>query len=108
MRLTPISEQITTEIKKVEQAKKSDNLQKSRGLKSDKSEFSTGARERLSETQANADVVKTQLSAAPDIREERVEEVRKKIESGFYNSPEFIDKLADKVMNDLGFKAPGA
>jgi len=106
MRLMPISEKITTEIKKIEQARKADNLPKSKALKSDKSEFSPGARERLSETQANAEVVKAQLASEPEIREEKVEEVRKKIENGYYDSPEFLDKLTDKVMNDLGFIAP--
>jgi anti-sigma28 factor (negative regulator of flagellin synthesis) len=101
----PISESITTEIKKVEQAKKADNAQKTRALPTDKSEFSTSARERLSETQANVEVVKAQVSSQPDIRPEKVEEVRKKIESGYYNSPEFLDKLTDKVLTDFGYSA---
>jgi anti-sigma28 factor (negative regulator of flagellin synthesis) len=101
----PISETITTEVKKVEQARKTESTQKARALSADRSEFSAGARERLSETQANVDVVKAQISSQPDIRTDRVEEVRKKIESGYYNSPEFLDKLTNKVLTDLGFKA---
>jgi anti-sigma28 factor (negative regulator of flagellin synthesis) len=106
MRLMPISETISTEIKKVEQAKKVDSFNNARALPSDKSEFSSGARERLSETQANTEVVKAQIASQPEIREEKVEEIRRKIESGFYNSPEFLDKLTNKVLNDLGYKAP--
>jgi anti-sigma28 factor (negative regulator of flagellin synthesis) len=101
----PISETITTEVKKVEQSKKTESAHKGRFVPSDKSEFSAGARERLSETQANVDVVKAQVSNQPEVRADKVEEVRKKIESGYYNSPEFLDKLTDKVLNDFGYKA---
>ena len=102
MRLLPITNQITSEIKKVEHAKKVDSVQKTRGLRTtDKSEFSANA-QRLSETKANADIVNAQLVNAPDIREDKVAEVKEKIESGYYDSPEFLDKLTDKLMTDFG------
>ncbi|MBD3391999.1 MAG: hypothetical protein GF418_07995, partial [Chitinivibrionales bacterium] len=57
---------------------------------------------RLSDTKANADIVSTQIENQPEIREDKVQEVRDKIEKGFYDSPEFLDKLADKIMTDFG------
>lgn len=102
MRLVPISGQITSELKKVEQARKVDTAQKTKAVPADQSDISTGARERLSETQANANVINAQLTNEPEIREDRVAEVRKRIENGYYNSPEFLEKLTDKVINDLG------
>ncbi len=101
MRILPLSQQVTSEIRKVENAKKSDSAAKVNPTPADKSEFSAGA-QRLSSTKANADIVSAQIAGQPEIREDKVAEVRKKIESGFYNSPEFIDKLADKLIKDLG------
>ncbi len=101
MRLTPISEKITAEIRKVENARKVDTTQKTKGLRTDKSEFSSNA-QRLSDTKANADIVQAQVVGEPEIREDRVAEVKQKIESGYYDSPEFLDKLADKIIKDFG------
>jgi negative regulator of flagellin synthesis FlgM len=104
MRLTPVSEQITSELKKVEHARKVDTSAKAKNVRTDKSEFSSNA-QRLSDTKANLDIAKARLDSEPDIREEKVAEVREKIESGFYDSPEFIDKLADKIIKDFGLAA---
>jgi flagellar biosynthesis anti-sigma factor FlgM len=39
-----------------------------------------------------------------NIRADKVEEARAKIESGYFNTPEFTDKLADKLLKDFGIK----
>jgi anti-sigma28 factor (negative regulator of flagellin synthesis) len=44
------------------------------------------------------------MSAQPEIRSEKIDEVKRKIESGYYDSEEFIDKLADKLLKDFGVK----
>ena len=38
----------------------------------------------------------------PEIREDRVEAVRENVESGYYNRPETIEKVADRMI-DKGF-----
>jgi len=101
MRLDPISSKIISELKKVENARKGDKNDIKVSHKHDSSIFSSKA-QRLSETSANIDIVASQLANEPEIRIEKVEEVREKIKKGFYNSPEFIDKLAEKLLSDFG------
>jgi flagellar biosynthesis anti-sigma factor FlgM len=101
MRIESIANAMTSEIKKVESAKKTENGQKARAVTTDSSEFSAKA-QRLSETQANAEIILNQIANQPEIRQEKVNEVRQKIANGYYDTPEFMDKLADKLMVDLG------
>ena len=56
-----------------------------------------------SETKVNDGIdisAKARINAINDVREDKIEEVKKKIESGYYNTPEFIEKLADKLIDD--------
>ena len=102
MRIDPINSKIASEIKKIEKAKKFDQTHKPKASqKPDTTNFSPSA-QRLSETKANIDIVSAQLAGEPEIREDRVEEVRNKINQGYYNSPEFVDKLADKLLSFFG------
>lgn len=102
MRLESVSQNITNEIRKVDSARRNDKTDKTKSApKSDSLSFSSNA-QRLSETKANADIVASRIEIEPDVRMDKVEEVRKKIENGFYNSEEFTDKLADKLISDFG------
>jgi flagellar biosynthesis anti-sigma factor FlgM len=102
MRIDPINSKIASEINKIEKAKKFDKIDKTKAShKPDTTNFSSGA-QRLSETKANIDIVSAQLAAEPEIREDKVEEVRNKINQGYYNSPEFVDKLAEKLLTFFG------
>ncbi len=108
MRLESIANNVNNEIRKVESARRNDKVDKTKSTsKSDSLSFSSSA-QRLSETKANADIVASRIEIEPDIRADKVEEVRKKIESGFYNSEEFADKLADKLISDFGISNPEA
>ena len=40
-------------------------------------------------------------SHEPEIRMDKVQEVREKIKSGYYNSSDFADKLAEKMIKDF-------
>lgn len=53
---------------------------------------------------SEAETVKQVVSAMPDIRADKVEEARAKVESGYFNTPEFTDKLADKLLKDFGIR----
>jgi anti-sigma28 factor (negative regulator of flagellin synthesis) len=102
MRILPVSQKITSELRKVESAKKNEQASSKRMARAtDRSEFSPGAK-RLSETKANAEIVSAQLENQPDIRTEKVEEARQKVKSGYYDSPQFLDKLVDKLIVDFG------
>ena len=102
MRIDPINSTIASEINKVEKAKKEDTAQKTKApKKSDSTIFSSSAR-RLSETKAQISTVSAHLAAEPEIRQEKVDAVRSKINQGYYNSPEFVDKLADKLLSFFG------
>ncbi|HSQ42455.1 MAG TPA: flagellar biosynthesis anti-sigma factor FlgM, partial [Fibrobacteraceae bacterium] len=46
--------------------------------------------------------VTANAEAMPDVREDRVAEVKSKVESGYYNTPEFQDQLAERLLKEFG------
>lgn len=104
MRLESIQSVVSAEFKKVESSKKeaSTNKAATYARKSDKTSLSSDARQ-FSETKASANVVAARLKAEPDVRTERINEVRQKLDDGYYNSSKFADELADKLIKDFGF-----
>ncbi|MBN2036241.1 MAG: flagellar biosynthesis anti-sigma factor FlgM [Chitinispirillaceae bacterium] len=95
---------MSAELRKIESAKKAEKEPK--GIKTpsaDRSEFSANAK-RLSETKAQFQTIAASVAAQPDVRPERVAEVREKMEQGYYDSDEFIDKLADKLLAEFGIR----
>ena len=49
-----------------------------------------------------AEKVSAHIKALPDIREDRIADVKAKIQSGYYDTAEFQDKLADKRLQEFG------
>lgn len=41
------------------------------------------------------------LEELPDTRPERIEEVRRRLQEGFYDDPEVVEKVVDKVLEEL-------
>jgi flagellar biosynthesis anti-sigma factor FlgM len=106
MRINAITQPLSAELRKVESAKKAEKDSKSsRTVAADRSEFSAHAT-RLSETKAQFETIAASVAAQPDIRPERVAEVKQKIDQGYYNSSEFIDKLAEKLLVEFGITPP--
>jgi len=103
MRISAVSEAWGTEYKKVHGARKTE---KARNGKVDSSDISSNAR-RLSETKSHVETLKTQLNAIPDIRSDKVAEVIERVKDGYYNSEEFNDKLAGKILKDFGLGGTG-
>lgn len=100
MRIGSIAHNLNVEnIKKVDQERK--QAEKSSKTGRDASVISNDAR-RLSETSADANTVRATSDLQPEIRPEKVQEVREKIKNGFYDSEQFIDQLAEKIMKDFG------
>lgn len=51
---------------------------------------------------SEVDKVKPMVQAQPAVREDRVAEVKARIQSGYYNTPEFQDQLAEKLAKEFG------
>ena len=100
MRISSVSQPINAELRKIDSIRKNEKTNKSVKKVQDKTEFSSKA-QRLSETKAQVETISTSLSAYPEIRADKVAEVKAKIENGFYDSEEFIDKLTDKILDDF-------
>ncbi|OGJ96456.1 MAG: hypothetical protein A2350_04985 [Candidatus Raymondbacteria bacterium RifOxyB12_full_50_8] len=102
MRISVISSHINADaIKKIDQERKSASITTTNKANKDSSVFSDDAK-RLSASSADVGAVKAQAEAHPEIRPEKVQEAKQKIQSGFYDSEEFIDQLAEKIMRDFG------
>ena len=56
--------------------------------------------------QADASAVLSQLKNMPDVRPEKVQDAKEKVASGYFDSPEFMDRLADRLMKEFGIKGP--
>jgi anti-sigma28 factor (negative regulator of flagellin synthesis) len=106
MRITAVTQSLQSELRKVESAKKADKAaSSSKVIPADRSDISADAR-LLSSTKASADIIAASISSQADIRTDKISEVQEKIRNGYYNSPEFIDKLAVKLLAEFGIKAP--
>ncbi|MGC8765238.1 MAG: flagellar biosynthesis anti-sigma factor FlgM [Brevinematia bacterium] len=64
---------------------------------SDSAEISTEAKQRLEEEKLNSIMKNT-----PDVREDRITEVREKLSRGDYNKEEVINVVAERIMKALG------
>ncbi len=103
MRLESVQNAITTELRKVDNSKKENTSSKSSTYtrKADKASLSSDAKN-VSETKASASVVAARIQAEPEIRQDKINEIRRKLDDGFYNSSKFADQLADKLIKDFG------
>ncbi|HEX2956009.1 MAG TPA: flagellar biosynthesis anti-sigma factor FlgM [Chitinispirillaceae bacterium] len=104
MRINAVTQPMTSELQKIESVRKIERESKvSKTQPAVHSEISSDA-QKLSETKAQFETIASTVSVQPEIRADKIDEVKKKIEDGFYNSEEFIDKLADKLLKDFGVK----
>ena len=55
------------------------------------------AAHRLVDLRQAVETGRTAIEALPDIRQDRVEEARKRLHQGYYNSPEVRDKIAEQL-----------
>lgn len=105
MRIQAVSQPYNAELRKIEIAKKAEKDKTAKASSADKSEFSSGAK-RLSETKAQIQTIEASLSAQPEVRMDLITDVRDKIEKGYYNSDEFLEKLTNKMLNEFGLSEP--
>ena len=50
---------------------------------------------------ASVDAVRSQIDRTPDLREEKLAEVREKIRTGQYNDPDVVDHLAEALSKNI-------
>lgn len=61
----------------------------------------SGQAQSLSSTQGGQ-AARAHAEALPEVRENRVAEVRERIANGYYDTPEFADQLVEKLMSQFG------
>ncbi|MDG5814476.1 flagellar biosynthesis anti-sigma factor FlgM [Chitinispirillales bacterium ANBcel5] len=103
MRISAASQSLGAEFKKVEDSRKTEKQREKVKTNPDSPTISAKG-QRLSETKAQMETIAATLSSQPEVRAEKIAEVREKIENGFYDSEEFMDSFADKLLNELGVK----
>lgn len=69
-------------------------------VKSDSVSLSKKAKELSS---SSTESIARHVEALPDVRAEKVQEAKEKIASGYFNSPEFEEELASRLMKEFGF-----
>ena len=100
MRIDHVSQPYRAEFaKQIDAAKR--KTESSATAKGDSVKFSQDGK-LLSETRSAVEVTKVAVQNAPQVRPEKVAEVKERISTGYYNSPEFAERLADKLISDIG------
>ncbi len=102
MRINAVTQPFNAELRKIEASRKVEKESKTSKI-SDRSDISSGAQS-LNETKAQFETIATSLNSLPEIRNDKIAEVLSKIENGYYNSDEFLDKLAEKLIEDFETK----
>ena len=69
-------------------------------VRSDSVSLSKKAKELSS---SSTESIARHVDALPDVRAEKVQEAKEKIASGYFNSPEFEEELASRLMKEFGF-----
>ncbi len=102
MKISQIAKAYGIEVQKAAGNKKLvDKPQK--GLLSDSVQVSKEA-ENLSNTSASAKATLHRVESLPDIRWDKVNEVKDKLASGYYGTSAFNNLLADRLLKDFGFE----
>ncbi len=103
MRISGISAHIASDIiKQTDKVRKTENQNNANIVKGkDSAEFSDDSK-RLSEIKTDVNTVTTRVNLEPEIRQDRIEDVKAKIKNVYYDSDEFADKLAEKIIKDFG------
>lgn len=99
MKIDRISQIFGMDLQKVSGGGKSPEKTE-KAVRSDSVSLSKKAQELSS---SSTESIARHVEALPDVRANKVQEAKEKIASGYFNSPDFEDKLADKLMKEFGF-----
>ena len=106
MRISTVSQQTSIKMRKSKALRKPGSAQ--RGWSAEKTDiysFSSKA-EALQSAGAKAQVLAASISEIPEIRAEKIAEVRAKIENGYYNTSEFAENLARELLKEMKIDNP--
>ena len=93
------------EIRGVDGINRVDNNSKiNKVSKKNETSSSSDVAEISSEAKQMADIQKAKVAVdkSPDVRQDKIEEVKAKLESGAYDNEEVMNKVAEKIMKALG------
>ncbi|MCL2182504.1 MAG: flagellar biosynthesis anti-sigma factor FlgM [Chitinispirillia bacterium] len=102
MQINKISQAMQSELRKIDgSARKQDKEQPvAKAGVTDRSELSAdGQKQRAAKGETQ--IISSMVKAQPDERAEKIAEAKVKINSGHYNTGEFIDRLAGKLANAM-------
>lgn len=103
MRLEALQSTIVSDFRKHDSvSKKEDTKSDNIAKKFDKASLSSESKT-AGDVAATVKVLSARIAAEPDIRLDKVEQVKEKIESGYYNTEEFAENLADRLIRDFDF-----
>ena len=98
MKINQISQLYGTEIQKAsgnqKQVEKTDKPKKADSVNVSKAGQSLA-------TQASSEAATRRIESLPEVRTEKVQEVIKKMQDGFYDTKEFRSELADKLIKNF-------
>lgn len=103
MRIPAAMEPFNAEFRKVKSLEKQNRPISKSPAQVDKSEFSSDAR-RLSNIKSQAEAAAAHAIKSPEIRFDKVELAKQRVETGYYDRPEVREALAEKIMDDFGIK----
>lgn len=99
MKIDRISQIFGMDLKKVSgSGKGAEKAEKS--AKSDSVSLSKQAKELSSSSNES---IARHVDALPDIRADKVQDAKEKIASGYFNTPQFDEELASRLMKEFGF-----
>jgi flagellar biosynthesis anti-sigma factor FlgM len=99
MKIDPVYRAYGHELQKSSGIKPADKSDKT--AKSDSVSLSKKAKDLASSGAPES--VTHRVQSLPDVRPDKVQDAKEKIASGYFNSPDFEDKLADRLMKEFGF-----
>ena len=98
MNIAAIGQSFQGEFKKTDSALRDKG--KAKGSDTDRTSFTSKAVD-LGNSAASVDAVRSQIDRTPDLREEKLAEVREKIRTGQYNDPDVVDHLAEALSKNI-------
>ena len=106
MQIRGIHTQVANELRKTDSAARKAPVNSSMRSEAARSKDSAGISPAglRALTGGDSTVVSAIIEASPDVRTERIAQVKKRIADGFYNTAEFTDQLADKLAQEFGSK----
>ncbi|ERP31085.1 flagellar biosynthesis anti-sigma factor FlgM [Chitinivibrio alkaliphilus] len=102
MRLESINNMMGAEFRKIDRTNRKNRDTASKETKAPQKDSATFSGTKTP-AQGQAKQLAARVSIEPEVRQDRIQDVQNKIEKGYYNTSEFADKLADRLIKDLGF-----